>query len=716
MIGALEQATRQQVTLVAAPAGYGKTTAVAQWLADGDRPPTAWVSLDSNDNDPVRLLTHLAAALTRVGCVVPVSEAPRVAGATASDGQTGILSAIVTALGALSDDLVLVLDDLHFIQEPTCHQQVQFLIANLPAQAHLVIITRADPGLRLGRLRASGDLAEIRADHLIFTTEETTELLAHEDVRLSDEAVKRLVERTEGWPAGLYLATLSMSGRSDPDEFVERFSGGNRFIGDYLTEEVLNQHADDVREFILSASILDRFSAPLCDHVAGIGDSARILHELELANLFLVPLDEEHVWFRFHHLFAAVARSELEVTRREAVKPLHARAAEWFRSEGLIDEAVRHFLAAADTDAAAMLIQKHWLRYVDAGNAVTVKAWLESLGAAALASSPPVRVTSAWMAAISGAESDVADELAALSALEDLGPLPDGTRSVESAVAMIQGLFGYGGPVEMMTGAQRAVALETDIGSPFFAVANVALGHASYVAGDLDGALTSLRRASHSDQAPGTIRVAGLSIESLVEGERGDKARSRECAESALGIVEAEGLRAVTQASLVSTAVGQAQADAGKVEDGLATLELGLAARRETSSFGPWGMIHHLLVTGRVAAQAGQLPLAQELVTELATRMGQFSDGMGPMRARLNALQRLIAAEAGTARPAEQPLTARELEVLRLLQRGLSHHDIARELYLSDNTVKTHLRAVYRKLGAHSRPEALRIAHRQMLL
>ena len=228
---------------------------------------------------------------------------------------------------------------------PGCHEQVQFLIASLPAQAHLVIVTRADPGLRLGRLRASSDLAEIRAGDLSFTTQEATELLANDHVQLADATVSQLMERTEGWPAGLYLATLSLAGRADPDDFVRRFSGGNRFIGDYLTEEVLSRHTDRVREFITTASILDRFSAPLCDHMGGITDSAAILHDLERSNLFVVPLDEAREWFRFHHLFAAVARSELELTHPDHVRSLHARAAEWFESHGHIDEAVQHLLA-----------------------------------------------------------------------------------------------------------------------------------------------------------------------------------------------------------------------------------------------------------------------------------------------------------------------------------------------------------------------------------
>jgi len=250
LVEAMDRATPHPVTLVAAPAGYGKTTMVAQWLSGQDRPPTAWVSLDAGDNDPDRLWTHVAAALERAGCALPATESGRVLGTDQSEAPRSALSAIVSALAAVPDDIVLVLDDFHFIQQPACHQQVEFLIARLPAQAHLVIVTRSDPGLRLGRLRASSDLAELRAADLSFTAREATELLARSDVQLSSKTLSQLMERTEGWPAGLYLAALSLVGRADPDDFVQSFSGGNRFIGDYLTEEVLNRHTARVRDFI----------------------------------------------------------------------------------------------------------------------------------------------------------------------------------------------------------------------------------------------------------------------------------------------------------------------------------------------------------------------------------------------------------------------------------------------------------------------------------
>jgi LuxR family transcriptional regulator, maltose regulon positive regulatory protein len=715
LVEALDRAVTHRVTLVAAPAGYGKTTALAQWLDRPDRPATAWVSLDPGDNDPDRLWSHVVVALERAGCLLPISEPARVVGANSTTVPRAILPALLNALAAAPDDIVLVLDDFHFVQSPACHEQVQFLIAGLPAQAHLIIATRSDPGLRLGRLRASGDLAEIRAGDLSFTSAEATELLANDDVRLHEQTVSQLMERTEGWPAGLYLATLSLAGRSDPDEFVRKFSGGNRFIGDYLTEEVLSRHPDPVREFITMASILDRFSASLCDHVRGANDSAAIIHDLERSNLFVVPLDEEREWFRFHHLFAAVARSELELAHPDHVRTLHARAAEWFVSRGHTDEAIQHFLAADRTEEAALLVQANWLTYVDAGRGATVLGWLESLGSPAASSSPAARVTTAWMAAFVGNEAVLADQLAALADVGDHGPLPDGSRSVESAVSLIRGLFGYGGPLDILAAARRAVELETDTQTPHYAIAHVSLGHGLYLQGDLDQASIPLRVASLSDRAPGVVRVLSLSLESFVETARGDLGRARDCAELAMDIVDAHGLRASPHASLAFAALGQAQASAGKLDDALETLEVGLAIRRQTTAQGVWGPIHHLLITARVAAQSGRPELARELMTELSSRMGRYTDGMSVMHARVAEVQRLLSDDVADAR-FEEPLTGRELDVLRLLQGDLVLNDIALQLYLSSNTVKTHARAVYRKLGAHSRAEAVQIARRQSLI
>ena len=704
LLGRLDTVVDHPVALVAAPAGYGKTTLVAQWLEETD-PRAAWVSLDSGDNDVNRLWAHVATALERAGCRLETRRTNhRVRGTAVAPGS--MLTAIVEALGADHHDTFLVLDDFQFIQDERCHTEVEFLVEHLPPHAHLVILTRADPGLRLGRLRASGGLVEIRADALGFTEAEAGAMLDRYAVELDPDSFHLLMQSTEGWPAGLYLASLSLAGRSAPDAFVRAFSDGNRYVGDYLTEEVLNRHPDQLREFILEVSVLDRFSAPLCDHVRGTSGSAAVLRDLERTNLFLMPLDDEGHWYRFHPLLAAVARSELEISPRREISTLHARAADWFTGHGHVDEAVKHFIAAGDIAAAALLVQRHWLQFVDAGRIATVLGWSDAIGASDDLVEPAAGVTSAWLAALIGDESSLAARMSALDAYRDLGPLPDGSRSVESALAMIDSLFGYGGPQRMLEGAQRATALEVDRHSPFYSLAQLTLGHAYYVAGDLDRALLPLANARLNERAPVIIQAFGLATESLVEDERGRLGRSREHAEAAMTVLEGNGLGASPQAVMGYTALGRAQATAGRIDEALVTLARGLELRRETSAHGPWGMIHHLLVHARVAAEAGLTDLAVDLLEELESRTARFVDGMDAVHARTDAVRRTIqSADVGVV--AGEDLTVRETEILRLLQGTMSLQEIAGELYLSSNTIKTHARAVYRKLGVHTRAEAV---------
>jgi len=712
LMDAMGRALGHPVTLVAAPAGYGKTTVVAQGLRGEARPAFAWVTLDEGDNDAVRLWGHVAAALERAGCVLPVVDSSRVPRGPA-DGPQALPLTIITALTAMPDDLVLVLDDFHFVQSRARHEEVEHLIHSLPDKAHLVIMSRSDPGLRLGRLRVSHDLAELRAADLAFTPDEAREMLDRTAVTLADDTLAELVERTEGWPAALYLAALSLADRPDPDDFVHRFSGSNRFIGDYLTEEVLSRHPERLRDFILDVSVLDRFSPALCDHVLGRTDSATVLHDLERANLFLAPLDGERAWFRFHQLFAAVARSELELSRPEHIEELHARAAEWFSTQGLVQEAITHWLAAGRTEEAAALVQATWLRFVDAGRTAVVEGWLDALSTDD--GGPPAQVTAAWMAGMAGDDQAMASRLQSLDGLDDYGPLPDGSRSVGSAKTLMRAMFGLGGPLDMLAAARLATELETDSRSAQFVMAQMALGHAHYVLGELDEAIPPLQSAVRGDGAPGIIRIMSLSLECFAESERGNIPQARERAERAMDVLDSRGLVATPSASWAYLAQAQAHADAGKADEAIDTLELGLETLRLYGSRAAWGPIHHLMVGARIAARLGHDDLARDLLTELTQRMGRFPDGMTAMHARADAVRHLLRGHTAVDVTGD-PLTERELDVLRMLQGSLSLHDIAVQLYLSDNTVKTHARAVYRKLGVHSRAEAVTLARGRSLI
>lgn len=713
LIEELDKASQRPVTLIAAPAGYGKSTAVAQWLSSTSRPTKiAWVSLDTSDNDPVRLWTHIATALDRVGCVI----ARDIAGFVASgshDVLTAVLPKIIAGMAELDAGVTLFIDDFHIVRSAACAAQIDFLIQHLPELVRLVLLTRADPTLRLGRLRAAGQLSEIRADDLAFDATEAASLLAFDGVQLSANSVEELMRRTEGWPAGVYLAALSLVGRNDPNDFVHNFTGNNRFIGDYLTEEVLSRQSEDVRNFILDMSIVRRFSAQLCEYMRDTRQAGRIIRELQHTNLFLIPLDTEGRWFRFHHLFGAVARSALETEQPERIAVLHGRAAKWLSENGYVDAAVEHALAAGDSHHAAALAQASWAQYLDSGLGTTVRGWVRALRSSSAAEDTNTLVTAAWMAPLSGDVEEMHRLLKQLDSISGDGGLPDGTKSVESVTALIRGLFGFDGPVDMLAAARRAVELEDDDNALWYGTAKTALGHASYVAGDLMPAADLLSRGAHSETAPAIVRILAFSMLALTYAELGQLERSRNAAREAFEIVEARSLHALPQTSMAFTAFGQSQASYGNLADAMVMLDHGLALRRKFPGLSPWPTMHHLLVMGRVAIISGDLPLARQLLDEAAVMIRRYPQGMAAMVARLDAARTGL---RESSEPGFERLTAREMDILRMLAGSQSVTQIAAELYLSPNTVKTHTLSLYRKLGARSRAEAVRMGRERLLI
>jgi LuxR family maltose regulon positive regulatory protein len=354
----LNAALRSRLTVLSAPAGFGKTTLLTEWLATlgPGAPAVAWVSLDERDNDAALFWTYVVTAIGRAvedagGAALGLLESSPLATEAA-------LAAMLNDLGGLERDLLLVLDDYHLVEAAEVHEGMTFLLAHQPPQLHVVLATRTDPPLPLARMRARGQLSEVRAADLRFTVEESAAYL--NDVmgfRLSEGDVTSLDGRTEGWIAALQLAALSMQGRSDVSAFIAGFAGDDRYVVDYLGEEVLARQPSDVRQFLLQTSILERLTGPLCDAVTGRRDSKATLVALERANMFVVPLDDKRQWYRYHHLFADVLRAHLHDEQPERTAELHARASAWFEADGDSSHAVSHALAGGDFDRAADLME-----------------------------------------------------------------------------------------------------------------------------------------------------------------------------------------------------------------------------------------------------------------------------------------------------------------------------------------------------------------------
>ena len=401
---ALDEGLARRLVLVCAPAGFGKTALLADWAGRG-KLRVAWLSLDAGDNDPARFWRHVVAALDQA-CPGIAERASPLLGPPAPASFEGLVTALVNELAAHSagDGVLLVLDDYHLIDAPPVHTPLMFLAEHLPPGLCLVLASRSDPPLPLARLRAGGRLAELRADHLRFTTAEAAALLRETiGADLPDPALAALAARTEGWAAGLQLAALSLRGRADVTGFVAAFGGSHRYVLDYLAQEVLDRQAEELRGFLLETSVLERLSGALCDAVTGRADGQAMLEQVERAGLFLVPLDEVRGWWRYHQLFADLLQARLQLERPGRVAALHRNAAAWCEERGLADAAVGHALAAGDAVRAARLIERHFdAHFYLRGEGTTVQRWLAALSAELVSSRPRLLLAQALLGLAGG--------------------------------------------------------------------------------------------------------------------------------------------------------------------------------------------------------------------------------------------------------------------------------------------------------------------------
>ncbi len=432
LIERLKAGLHCKLTLVSAPAGFGKTTLLSECAGRCDW-PVAWLSLDKGDNDPTRFWAYFIAALQTIPTLRAAGDRKESRNASgvgeaalaqlhpaglATAASAAAPASLESALTSLLNDIVaagpspfiLILDDLHLIAERQIHDGLTFLLEHLPPQLHLVLSSRADPPWPLARLRARCEVAELRAQDLRFTPEEAATFLnnvMHLD--LSPEDIAALDARTEGWIAGLQMVAISMQGRKraqGPQSlsgFIKALTGSHRFILDYLVEEVLDQQSPDLQTFLLKTSVLERLTAPLCDAVAGIDDSQAILAHLEQANLFLVPLDDERRWYRYHHLFADLLKVRLEQhSTTQEIASLHHLAGRWYEDNGLIAEAIGHALSAGDVDHVAHLAEHNALAALYQGQVPTVVGWLDALPGEVICSRPWLCIARAWVLASTG--------------------------------------------------------------------------------------------------------------------------------------------------------------------------------------------------------------------------------------------------------------------------------------------------------------------------
>jgi LuxR family maltose regulon positive regulatory protein len=687
------------LTLVVAPAGWGKSTIVADWLARDDV-TAGWVSLDGGDNDPKRFWRYLLLAAGQAGSAAGAAALRRL-DAAGSDVLRDVLPAFVNELASAQAPLVLVLDDYHLVTSTQVHETVATLLDRCPPQLHLMLITRADPPLPLSRLRVRGDLAELRADDLRFSAAEAVEFFSSRlGALLSEQDVLRLLARTEGWAAGLQLAALRLRDRPDRSDFIERLTGADWHIVSYLGEEVLASQPPQVREFLLVTSVLNRMCAPLCDALTERADGASLISEIYRANLFLVPLDDEHRWFRYHHLFGGLLRHELARTAPDRPSVLHRRAAQWYADHGDAAEAIGHAIASGDEGLSGRLVAAHWRRPFNAGQLETVRMWLDALPAELVATSASLSAARVWVALDTGR-------------LEEVGSALD---AAETSV-----------PPDTHLMVLRALQL--------------------YKAGDTGGAAARLREISPSADDPfiATVHRLVQGISWMWLGDTGragelllEAARRAEADGNRLGYIYAEGCRALLAVNrgdlaLAESLVADAELAVGQALSGSHFVAMfpALARARLGTERADWAGARHAAGVavelgrrgaGRVelaaalltAAKASRIcPDPQEpgvdpgaLVGEARGILRHCADPGPLVTTWLAGEQRATAARTRQDGLIE-PLTDRELAILRLLPAPSSLRELAAELFVTPNTLKTHLRAIYRKLGAESREEAV---------
>jgi LuxR family transcriptional regulator, maltose regulon positive regulatory protein len=403
----LDAALTHRLTLVSAPAGAGKTILVSAWVQSAWKKGAAfgWLSLDAADNDPGRFLEYLGSCLEEGGTVIDIDVLPNKLGELEK-----ILAIFIQGLMDLTREVILVLDDYHLIHNKQIHAALQYFLDRSPAHLHIIVLTRSDPPLELARLRVAGQLVELRMDDLRFSAQEAGEFLEHSaGLKIANDDVHSLNSRAEGWIAGLQMAAISLRGAKDPPAFIAAFAGSHRYVFDYLIEQVLDRQTPEVREFLLRTSILERLSAPLCDAVTGTGGTARgMLSAIERANLFLVPLDDEHGWYRYHHLFSDLLKLVLEQSHPGFSVELHHLASHWYEAQGYLSEALNHALVAKDMELVANIVSKNVLVLVDLGEIVPTLAQIDAIPAEQRASLPWLDVAYAWALAYIG-QNDRAD-------------------------------------------------------------------------------------------------------------------------------------------------------------------------------------------------------------------------------------------------------------------------------------------------------------------
>ena len=695
---------RRPIVSVVAPSGYGKTTVLSQW-AERNGQSFAWVSVDERDNDPKVLLTYVAQALD---AVEPIGD--RVFDALASPGSSvpgSVVPRLGSAFSSMTSPVALVLDDVHVLRNPECQSALSVLADHVPRGSQLAVAGRAQPPLRVARLRAEGRILEIGQGDLSLDRDEASMLLSNADIAVGEDDVAELYRRTEGWPAGLYLAALYLREGGPVAGAGVSFGGDDRLVSEYMKSEFLARISRRRRAFLTRTAVLERMCGSLCDAVLEGSGSAGILADLERSNLLLVPLDRRGQWYRYHHLFRDMLLGELHRLEPGLIPVLHRRAAQWHERNGEPGEAVEYWMKAGEADSAARLVGTLAFPAYQQGRVATAERWLGWLeDHSAMANQPATAVMAAMLSAMTGkpGEADrragVAEQAAAVASL------PDGSASIEPWLALLRALLCRGGVEQMQADAELA-ARTMAAGSFWRTAATLFLGLAHLMAGDPDRADVLFADAAAGGRAGGATTGACIALaeRSLLAIARGAWERGERHLSEAWGLARDANLEDYPPFTIVHAVAARIALHQG--DRARAAAELTQAQRlRPTLTYA----LPHLAVQARIELARCHLALsdvaaAQVLLHEVSEVLA-LRPGLGVFAGEADNLRTELA-QARLFSPGASALTSAEIRLLPMLSTHLSFPQIAGEMFLSPNTIKSQAISIYRKLGASSRSQAV---------
>ncbi|KRC58563.1 LuxR family transcriptional regulator [Agromyces sp. Root81] len=690
---------------VMAPAGYGKSSLLAEWARRESR-PVAWVSLDRYDDDPAALLTLLAAAFARIE--PGTARLPqRVTGHGAALLGRGA-PLLAAALRHAASPFVLMLDDLQEVRDPACHDVLSVVFAGIPSGSQLVAASRGEQR-HLARARAAGDAFEITASELALDAAGAQTVFASTQLPLSPGDALELVERTEGWPVGVVLAA-AIAGDSDRDggEPSRSVSGDDRYVADYLYRESLVNLPEHQQRFLRRTAVLDTLSAPLCDAILDTHDAQLVLRELEASNVFIVPLDRSRGWYRYHALFREFLLGELRRLEPQAVPGLQSRAASWFETHGSPAMAIELLLdQPGERERTARLVAATALPSYQAGQLATVQRWMTAIGDPAIEAYPPLAVIAGWVMALSGRSAEAGRWASVLERVSYEDEPDDGSASFESAHAMLRSVMCPDGPAQALADAEFACAAEPSW-SPWRDQALLLLGEARLLTGDTAGAVGALRDSIAVAAALGNteglaLGAAELALLAMDQG-RWDEASA--LVESAIDAIDEQHMYDYATAVLAFTQSARLGLHRGDLHATRRELTRAMRARPTCTHAIPYLAVRARLQLAKVFWAMTDQSTAHHLLREIDDIL-LVRPGLGTLVEQVDEFRRVVTASEQQGEGGGPPLTPAELRLLPYLQTHLSVREIGERLFVSRNTVSSELGSIYRKLGVSARSEAV---------